>query len=150
MPFCPTKPHKRRFWVNVAILAIVTCLPSSVITGKGDIAATFRPSQQATDPHSHTPHVDSPTQPGSLQEDLFVMTASGGLVRHQLKLQAKAQSEAGPAAADRYSTHTCCFLSLACHLSYTLFSHILLLVATALTDRCSKCRWLSSFVAYYI
>ncbi|KAL0039055.1 hypothetical protein WJX77_006537 [Trebouxia sp. C0004] len=69
--------------------------------GKGDIAATFRPSQQATDPHPqiHT-HIDIATQPGSLQEDLFVMTASGGLVRHQLRLQAKAQSEAGLAAAD--------------------------------------------------
>ena len=34
------------------------------------------------------------------------MTASGGLVRHQLRLQAKAQSESGLAAPDRYGTHT--------------------------------------------
>lgn len=79
----------------------------SVITGKGDIAATFRPSHQATEPHSQThTHIDSTTQPGSLQEDLFVMTASGGLLRHQLRLQAKAQSESGLTAADRYITHT--------------------------------------------
>ncbi|DBA69654.1 TPA: hypothetical protein ACH3X2_012712 [Trebouxia sp. C0005] len=70
--------------------------------GKGDIAAAFRPSQQATDPHSEThTQIDSATQSGSLQEDLFVMTATGGLVRHQLRLQAKAQSEPGLAAADR-------------------------------------------------
>ena len=78
-----------------------------MVTGKGDIAAAFRPSQQATDPHSEThTQIDSATQSGSLQEDLFVMTATGGLVRHQLRLQAKAQSEPGLAAADRYITHT--------------------------------------------
>lgn len=94
----------------MAILPTTTCLLSSVITGKGDIAATFRPSQQATDPYSQThTRIDSATQSGSLQEDLFVMTASGGLVRHQLRLQAKAQSEAGLAAADRYSTHIHCY-----------------------------------------
>ena len=82
-----------------------------MITGKGDIAATFRPSQQATDPHSQThPHIDTATQPGGLQEDLFVMTAGGGLVRHQLRLQAKAQSESGLAAPDRYGTHTHTFI----------------------------------------
>lgn len=89
--------------------------------GKGDIAATFRPSHQATDPHSEThTHIGNATQSDSLQEDLFVMTASGGLVRHQLRLQAKAQSESGLATADRYSTHLDAFEYLVTSINYTI------------------------------
>lgn len=43
-------------------------------------------------------------QPAALQEDLLVVTAAGGLVRHKLRLQPKTKAEPGPSAGDRYHT----------------------------------------------
>ena len=43
-------------------------------------------------------------QPAALQEDLLVVTAAGGLVRHKLRLQPKTKADPGPSAGDRYHT----------------------------------------------
>ena len=60
------------------------------------------PAQQPVESQSHL-QASGSALPDALQEDLFVMTASGGLVRHKLRLQPKGQAEADLTAGDRYN-----------------------------------------------
>lgn len=69
-------------------------------SGKSEIAATFRPAQEVQHPHIQA----TPSgQADSVTEDLFVMTAAGGLVRHKLThTHIGGPTEAGLANGDRW------------------------------------------------
>ena len=97
--------HKRSSAHRRCCLSRTPASLCSLPVGRGDIAASFRLRQQPADPQPHT-HPSTGPQSGALQEGLFVMTASGGLVRHQLRLQHKGQAETGLVDGDRYGRHT--------------------------------------------
>lgn len=68
-------------------------------SGKSEITAIFRPAQAVQQPHMQA----SPSsEADNMAEDLFVMTAGGGLVRHRLtNMHSGAATEPGLANGDR-------------------------------------------------
>lgn len=74
------------------------CVPA----GKSEITAIFRPAQEVQSQTQAGPS----TQADSMAEDLFVMTAGGGLVRHRLThTHSGGMPEAGFVDGDRCAIH---------------------------------------------
>lgn len=73
-----------------------------VPSGKSEITAVFRPAQAMQQPQMQT---SSLGEAENMTEDLFVMTAGGGLVRHRLShMHSGAATEPGLANGDRWAT----------------------------------------------
>ena len=70
------------------------------VAGKADIAATFLPAQNTPNLQLHA-QTSASAQADRFSEDLFVMTADGGLVRHSLRLVPNSPVEATQLHGDR-------------------------------------------------
>lgn len=73
-----------------------------VRSGKSEITTVFRPAQEMQQPQMQT---SSSGEAKNMTEDLFVMTAGGGLVRHRLTyMHSAGATEPGLANGDRWAT----------------------------------------------